>query len=142
MMQKNKLKLTSRQETFAQQIAAGLSQSDAYRYSYPESRKWADSSVWPKASQLASNGKVAARVSELQAKAAAQCLITIEMLINRLDEIRVMALAQERPQCATAVAAIMGQAKLLGLDKQVVEVTGNGMPLIRVEFVKPDSVRD
>ena len=80
------------------------------------------------------------RVRELQAKAAAHCLITIETLVKRLDDVRLLALAQERPQCATAVAAIMGQAKLLGLDKQMVEITGASMPLIRVEFIKPDAI--
>lgn len=70
------MKLTHQQETFAQKVAEGLNQSDAYRYSYPESRKWADSSVWPKASQLASNGKVAARIRELRALAAEMAVMT------------------------------------------------------------------
>jgi hypothetical protein len=34
----------------------------------------------------------------------------------------------------------MAQAKLLGLDKQMVEITGASMPLINVTFVKPDAI--
>ena len=131
--------LTSKQEKFAQQVAAGISQSDAYRLVYPASKKRADVTVWVDASKLAANPKVSLRIKELKTKAAAHCLITIEMLVKRLDDVRIMALAEEKPQCGAAVNAIMAQAKLLGLDKQVVEVTGSGMPLINVTFVKPDS---
>jgi hypothetical protein len=91
------------------------------------------------ASKLAANPKVSLRIKELKTKAAAQCLITIESLLRELESVRELALAQEKPQCGVAVAAIMGQAKLLGFDRQVVEVAGTGMPLINVTFVKPDS---
>lgn len=132
-------KLTSQQEKFAQQVAAGLSQSDAYRFSYPASKKRADATVWVDASKLAANPKVSLRIKELKTKAAAQCLITIDVLVRQLESARIIALAQEKPQCGVAVAAIMAQAKLLGLDKEAVEITGTGMPLINVTFVKPDS---
>lgn len=132
-------KLTHQQENFAQQVAAGLSQSDAYRFAYPASKKRADVTVWVDASKLAANPKVSLRIRELQAKAAAQCLITIESLVKHLDKVREMALAEEKPQCGAAVNAIMAQAKLLGLDKQVVEISSNGMPLINITFEKPEA---
>jgi len=132
--------LTSRQEMFAQQVAAGLSQSDAYRFAYPTSKGKSDKTVWENASKLAANPKVLPRVRELQAKAADLCAISIQSLVDELDNIIKLALAQERPQCSAAVNAIMAQAKLLGLDKQMVEITGASMPLIRVEFVKPDAI--
>jgi hypothetical protein len=62
--------LTPRQEKFAQGVASGLSQSDAYREAYPKSRGWKDVAVWVQGSALMKNSKVAVRVAELQAKAA------------------------------------------------------------------------
>ena len=135
-------KLTSQQEKFAQQVAAGLSQSDAYKFAYPKSKQWPANPVYAKSIALAANVKVMLRVAERRERAAAQCLITIESLIRQLESARIMALAQERPQCGVAVAAIMAQAKLLGLDKQLVEVTGSGLPVINVTFVKADAPVD
>lgn len=134
------IKLTSQQEAFAQKVASGLSQSDAYRFAYPRSKKWADKSVWSKASEM--SGKVSERIKELQAKANEKCLVTVESLVKHLDEVRQIALQDEKPQCAAAVNALMAQAKLLGLDKQLLEMTGSGMPLINVTFVKPDAADD
>ena len=136
------IKLTSQQEAFAQKVAEGLSQSDAYRFAYPKSKKWTDETLWPRASKLAAEYKVLTRIKELQVKAAQKCAVTVESLVKHLDEVRIMALEDEKPQCAAAVNAIMAQAKLLGLDKQLLEVTGSGMPLINVTFVKPDAADD
>lgn len=62
-------KLTTQQEKFAQAIALeDMNQSDAYRHAYNTS-KMTDKSIWEKASELASNVKVSARVQELREKA-------------------------------------------------------------------------
>ncbi len=79
--------LTPQQEDFATGIACGLSQADAYRQAYPRSVKWKDKSVWEKASLLASNAKVKARVKELAEKAAAKNEITVERVIGELAKI-------------------------------------------------------
>ena len=50
-----------------------------------------------------------------------------------MEEARQAALTAERPQSAAAVAATMGKAKLLGLDKQIVEVTGKDGGAIKTE---------
>ena len=57
--------LTAKQEGFAQSIADGLSQADAYRTNY-SAEKMADKTIWEKASHLMADGKVAARVAELR----------------------------------------------------------------------------
>jgi len=62
--------MTPHQELFAQGVASGLSQSDAYRKAYPASLKWKDKTVHECASKLAANTKVSTRVSELQALSA------------------------------------------------------------------------
>lgn len=60
--------LTQKREKFAQGIYKGLSQRKAYREAYPSSRKWKDRTVDTKASELAKNGEVMARIAELRKK--------------------------------------------------------------------------
>ena len=50
--------------------------------------------------------------------------ITIESLLKELEEAREVALSAETPQSSAAIAATMGKAKLTGLDKHIVEVSG------------------
>lgn len=63
-------KITPQQEAFAQAVASGMNQSEAYRKAYPKSQKWKDDSVHNRASALMRNAQVLARVSELQAESA------------------------------------------------------------------------
>lgn len=68
-----------KQERFAQALAAGKSQAEAYHAAgYKPSE--------PHASRLASNGKVADRVAELQGRAAAGVVLTRQWVIERLIE--------------------------------------------------------
>jgi hypothetical protein len=78
-----------------------------------------------------SDSNVSARVDELRSKVAAKVVLTVENLIQELEEARAAALqAGPSPQSSAAVAATMGKAKLLGLDKQVVELSGkDGGPI-------------
>lgn len=69
-------KLTHNQELFAQKVAEGLNQSDAYRFSYPASKNHSDKTVWENASKLAANAKVAPRIRELRALAAEKAVMT------------------------------------------------------------------
>lgn len=64
------MSLTPQQERFAQELASGKTQADAYRAAYPKSLKWKNNSVHIKASQLMAIDKVAIRVKELQDKSA------------------------------------------------------------------------
>ena len=79
--------LTPQQEKFCTGIACGLSQADAYRKAYPKSLKWKDKTVWEKASVLAGNDKVKARVKELAEKAAANNEVTVDRVIGELAKI-------------------------------------------------------
>jgi len=102
-------------EAFAQSLAKGKSQAEAYADAgYAPSE--------PHASRLASNGKVAGRVAELLAKAADRTVVTVELIAKQLDEDR--ALAHQEGQSGAAVSASMGKAKLFGLliDKAEVDM--------------------
>lgn len=76
-------KLTAKQEAFAQGIADGLGQADAYRMAY-DAEGMKDSTIYSKASVLMSDGKVTARVAELKAQVAEKQLWTREMSVKGL----------------------------------------------------------
>ncbi len=65
--------LTPKQEKFAQAVASGMTQSDAYRHAY-STENMADSTIWTKASELAADGKVSGRIKALQEAAAIAAL--------------------------------------------------------------------
>ena len=71
-----------RHETFAQEIALGKSQRKAYRSAFPKSVNWKDETVDSKASVLAKNDKVLARIQELQGEATSR---TIKTAIQRKE---------------------------------------------------------
>lgn len=78
--------LTHQQELFAQNVAAGKSQSEAYRTAYPRSLKWNDKSVWEKASVLASNVNVSSRIAELKAAAVKRTEMTLDKTLQHMKE--------------------------------------------------------
>lgn len=77
------VKLTAKQEAFAQAIADGLGQADAYRMAY-DAESMKDESIYPQASKLMKNPKVATRVGELKAQVADKQLWTREMSVKGL----------------------------------------------------------
>jgi uncharacterized protein YfaT (DUF1175 family) len=82
------MKLTAKQENFAQAIADGMNQSDAYRIAYDASNTKPDV-VNVKASQLMANGKVAVRVDQLKAKLEAKALWTRQDSVEALRNIAI-----------------------------------------------------
>jgi phage terminase small subunit len=95
-----------RHERFAQELAKGKTADEAYAAAgYKPDRGHA--------SRLAANGNIRDRVAELQAIGAKEAAVTIESLIAEAEEARVMAMENGQP--ASAVSAIIAQAKLSGL---------------------------
>lgn len=123
-------KLTGKQEKFAQGVAEGLSQADAYRAAY-DADKMKAASVQVNASKLMTNAKVSLRVNELKATTLKRHAITVDDLIKELEEARKV--AKETAQAGAMTGATMGKAKLLGLDKQLVEVTERK---VKVEWIR------
>ena len=69
--------LTAKQEAFVQNILQGMSQADAYRSAYNAS-KMTDKTVHEKASLLASQDKVRARLAELRDKLASESIMSAQ----------------------------------------------------------------
>jgi phage terminase small subunit len=93
-------------ERFAQGLAKGKSQAEAYADAgYKPSE--------PNASRLTRNDKVQARVAELQEIGSLRAEVTIESLIREAGEIQEA--AKQEKQYSAATAALTAKAKLAGL---------------------------
>lgn len=68
----------ARHEKFAQGIASGLSQRKAYRAAFPNANNWKDETVDSKASHLAKDDKVLARLRELAEKTTTKAVMSIQ----------------------------------------------------------------
>jgi phage terminase small subunit len=110
-----------RHELFAQSIAKGKTQAEAYEIAgYKPSE--------PNASRLTSNEKVQARVQELLGKAAERTLVTIDSITKQLNDDR--SAARGFKQAGAMVSASLGIAKIHGLIKDKHEHTGaDGGPI-------------
>ena len=75
--------LTVKQEAFAQAVASGKTQADAYRLAY-NAENMKENSVWTNASKLMSDAKVAQRVEELRKVLEKKELWTREMSVKAL----------------------------------------------------------
>ncbi|EOC3625662.1 terminase small subunit [Enterobacter hormaechei] len=118
------ISLTIKQEAFCQAYIETGNASEAYRTAYAAD-KMKPESVNRKAKELLDNGKIAARVAELQGEIKQRHNVTVDSLLAELEEARQKALSAETPQSSAAVAATMGKAKLVGLDKQIVDHTSS-----------------
>ena len=114
---------TVKKDKFARLVVELGDQSDAYRGAY-NAKNMKPETVRKRAYELMKDGYVAGRIDELRAEAAKAHRCTVESLLIKLDTAYDTALASETPQCSAAVAAVMAQAKLCGLDKQLVELSG------------------
>lgn len=96
----------ARHEKFAQELAKGKSQIDAYEAAGYKPDRTA-------ASRLSTNVNIIDRLAELQEKAADVAVITAADIAKQLDEDRKF--AKDMGAAAAMVSATMGKAKVLGL---------------------------
>lgn len=113
-------KLTEKQEAFCRAYIETGNASAAYRKCYDCSKMNGDS-VNRTAKKMMDNVKITSRLEELRAPIIQKHNITVDSLIAELEEARIAALTAETPQSSAAVSATMSKAKLVGLDKQVIE---------------------
>ena len=110
--------LTPKQENFCLAYLETGNASEAYRRAY-DIGTMKPESVNRKAKELLDNVKITARLVQLRAPIIAKAKLTVEDLLRELEEARRLAIDTEQP--SPAVSATMGKAKLLGLDKLVVD---------------------
>lgn len=114
--------LTTKQENFCLKYLETGNASEAYRQAY-DAEGMKPESVNRKAKEMMDNVKISARIAELRIPIIKRHNITVDGLIAELEEARIAALTAETVQGSAAVAATMAKAKLVGLDKQVIDHT-------------------
>jgi phage terminase small subunit len=125
--------MTPKQEKFAQCIADGMNQADAYRAAY-DAEKMKPESIYSKASELMADGKVASRVQELKEQLSSKALWT------RADSVRALqnaiSIAENKDNAAGLVAAIKELNAMHGFNEpSKLELTGGTNNVNRVEFL-------
>lgn len=125
-------KLTIKQENFCLAYVETGNASEAYRRSYPD-QECSPNTINRHAHSMLQNDKILARIDELRSSVMERHKITVDDLLAELDEAREV--ARQTEKAAPMVAATMGKAKLLGLDKQVEEADTRPVGKIEIEIV-------
>lgn len=143
--------LNPRQVRYAQLLAEGRFQNDAFREAFPHAAKWKETSVKPKASQLAADLRVAALVKKLQAEGAQAAVYTLADHLQRLDALSKKAEADKEWSAAIAAEKQRGLAAGFYMPKSpmepplapaAVDVALNPGGSARVTFYIPNNGRD
>ena len=116
--------LTSKQEKFAQCVASGMTQADAYRSAYNVGSTTKPETVVQKAMELAKIGYVSARVAELRKPIIEKVGITLENHIAELQSLK--QLAKDAGNYAAAIKAEELRGKVCGLYVEKVQHSGTG----------------
>ena len=134
-------RLTPKQEAFAQGLARGETQSEAYRQAYPSSLKWQAKSVHEKASELANSAKITARVAELRAPVEAEirtaASIDADHRVRRYTELGKK--AEDAGDIATAIRAEDSITRVAGLF--TAERQNNRSPIEDLDAAQRDALR-
>lgn len=132
-------KLTPKQEAFCLAYIETGNASEAYRQAY-DCSKMSNEAINVEATKLLNNPKIALRVDELQTAHRERHKITVDELIEELEQAR--AIAKEKGNATAMVSATMGKAKLLGLDKLVIDsAIDNELPT-KINIVFTDETDD
>lgn len=123
MERKRKRHFSDKMEKFCLAYVETANAAESYRIAY-NTEKMATATIGREGYNLLQRPQVQERLEELRGQVMDRHRITVDTLLLELEEARRAALDAETPQTSAAVSATMGKAKLLGLDKKIVEVTG------------------
>ena len=124
-----------RHEKFAQGLAMGMSQRNAYRAAFPNSTRWKDATVDVKACHLAKEDKILTRLKELGSQATSKAVMSATQRKEWLTEV-ILSEAEETRDKLKAVD-ILNRMDGEYIDK--VEVNGevnNPMSALTTEELK------
>lgn len=124
--------LTAKQENFAQAVAGGMTQSDAYRSAY-EAGNMKPETVQKRASELAADGEVAGRVASLRLALESKGLWTRERSVTALA-----AIADGSEAKANEIVAAIKELNLMHGFNAPSKVEISGAMIHRIERVIVD----
>lgn len=119
----NEFGVTEQQEKFCHVFVETGNASEAYRQAY-NAKNMGANTIAARASEMLNKSNITVRLQQLREVHQKRHAITVDTLLEKLNKVYTVALAAETPQSSAAVRAVMGQAKLLGLDKQLIELSG------------------
>jgi phage terminase small subunit len=122
--------LTPKQERFAQEIASGKSQSDAYRAAFNVHANTKADTIHKRASELIKSGQVAGRVEELRKPIIEEVGITLKTHLEDLKRLRNAAVQNNQYGAAISAEVARGKAAGIHVEKsEVVSITKSLTPL-------------
>ena len=119
------MSLTPQREKFAQAVASGMNQSDAYREAFKVRAGTKLSSINVNASKLMADTKVLQRVEELRAPIAKRAQITLESHLEDLQRLRNMAVKAEQFGAAITAEVARGKAAGIVVEKGSINLTNS-----------------
>lgn len=115
-----------RYERFANLIVEGCTSVEAYDAIEGKGRSPANASRWR------NNKLISARIDELRDRAARKHEVTVDSLVDELEEARTMAQGLDQP--AVMIQATVAKGKLFGLFSERVRVTSEVTVTARVDL--------
>lgn len=127
--------LTAKQQRFVEEYCSnGFNATQAAK-----SAGYSEKTAWSIGQENLKKPLVKEALDKFMQESSQRNKITVDTLLSELEEARKIALSAETPQSSAAVTATMSKAKLLGLDKQVIELSGkDGGPIKTMQMTKED----
>lgn len=113
--------LTAKQEAFAQAVATGKTQADAYRHAF-NAVGMKPETIHKRASELMASGEVSGRVAELRKPVVEAAQITLASHLQRLSDLSDK--AEQSGQMSAAINAEVARGKASGLYVEKIEHSG------------------
>jgi hypothetical protein len=132
--------LTPKQERFAQLVAEGKTQADAYRGAYDVGENTKAATVIKRAGELMTDGAITGRIEELRKPIIEAVGITLESHLKDLMTLR--NLAVKNNQINAAITAEIARGKAAGVSTDRVEATIKTASIKKFEFIEDDGLDD
>ena len=117
--------LTPQREKFAQAVASGMNQSDAYRKAFKVRKGTKPLSINQAASKLMADPNIHARVGVLREPVAKKAMITLESHLEDLQRLRNMAVKAEQFGAAITAEVARGKAAGIVVEKGQINLTNS-----------------
>jgi phage terminase small subunit len=132
--------LTPKQERFAQLVAEGKTQADAYRGAFDTKPTTKPETIQNSAYKLMNDPVISARVDELRKPIIEAVGITLESHLKDLMTLR--NLAVKNNQINAAITAEIARGKAAGVSTDRVEATIKTASIKKFEFIEDDGLDD
>ncbi len=127
--------LTSKQEKFAQEVASGKSQAEAYRVAY-DTDDMKDTTICKRASELMLNGEITGRIEKIRQPIVEKAQLTLDRHLVNLLNLRDR--AANDGKWGAAVAAEIARGKAAGIyENKGDSDTDKEITVQIVEFKRP-----